>query len=439
MGGNVLTYLLLRLAAAAVVLTAAGLGIYLFLREFSIVRKVHWPHIHFSFALKNFKLSSNTALFFKIALMVVLTRIIVLIIAYWGFRCFGDAQGGFFELFDTFWNRYDTVRYLQIAKDGYLASGNPHEVVNLVFLPLYPLLVRLFSFLTGGNLLWSGTIVSLAGSIFACYYLYRLALLDFSHTVAERAVKYLLIYPFSLFLTAAYTESVFLAVSLLCFWAARKKRFALSGLFAMLGALCKVQGILLMIPLAYEILLDLRARTLHNPDSAGGSAKPRLFKPAYLACLLPLAGYGIYLLINYFVAGNAFQYMNYQREYWFSGFGLFSQSIANTYAEMAQPSMRNIVNWGPQLAMFFVSFGLLFAATKKLRTSYLLYSFVYITVSYCTARLLSGPRYIIGAFPVFLAAALLLTNRNADRLVTLFCIMFYTLLLICFTFEMHVL
>lgn len=434
-----LTHLWLQIGAVVVVLAAAGLGILLFLRDFGIIKEGRRPHIPGSFLHKRLQVPPNLSLFFKIAVTVVLTRIVVLTIAYWGYRCFGGGQGGFFELFETFWNRYDTVRYLQIARDGYLSSGNPHEVANLAFLPLYPMLIRLVSFLTGGNLLWAGTIVSLTGTIFSCYYLYRLVLLDHPDDVAQRTIKYLLIYPFSLFLTAAYTESVFLAVSILCLFAVRQKKFVLSGLFAMLGALCKVQGILLMVPLAYEILLDLRERTLQNRNLAGFSAKLRLLQPSYFAWVLPIAGYGIYLLINYAVSGNFFQYMTYQKDYWFSGFGLFNQSIASTYTEMAQPSMRNIVNWGPQLAMFFVSFGLLFAASKKLRTSYLVYSFIYITVSYCTARLLSGPRYILGAFPVFLAAALILKNRNADRLVSLFCVMFYTLLLICFTFEMHVL
>lgn len=52
--------------------------------------------------------------------------------------------------------------YIGIAQDGYTAVGD--ERLRLVFFPLYPLLMRLVSPLTGGNLFAAGTAVSLVCS-----------------------------------------------------------------------------------------------------------------------------------------------------------------------------------------------------------------------------------------------------------------------------------
>ena len=52
---------------------------------------------------------------------------------------------------DMFWQRLtepgDATRYLDIAQNGYVTEGE--NKINLVFYPLYPLLTRAESFLTG--------------------------------------------------------------------------------------------------------------------------------------------------------------------------------------------------------------------------------------------------------------------------------------------------
>ena len=73
---------------------------------------------------------------------------------------------------------------------------------------------------------------------------------------------------------------------------------------------------------------------------------------------------------------------------------------------------------------------------KKIRTSYLLYTFPYIFVSYSVSLLLSGPRYMIGAFPFFIGAAFITKNKTVDWILSMFCIMFLTILSICSSYFM---
>lgn len=59
----------------------------------------------------------------------------------------------------SFWRCTDSQHYLNIATDWYFTTGNIDRVVELVFLPGYPIVVRLVAYLTG-NYLIAGLLVS---------------------------------------------------------------------------------------------------------------------------------------------------------------------------------------------------------------------------------------------------------------------------------------
>jgi hypothetical protein len=56
-------------------------------------------------------------------------------------------------------NRWDAYWYLDIAKNGYYLRGEI-DISNVVFFPLYPMLVRMLGVVTGGNLVLSGWMFS---------------------------------------------------------------------------------------------------------------------------------------------------------------------------------------------------------------------------------------------------------------------------------------
>ncbi|NIP31808.1 MAG: hypothetical protein GTO02_20035, partial [Candidatus Dadabacteria bacterium] len=94
--------------------------------------------------------------------------------------------------------------------------------------------------------LLSGLIVSNIAYGFAVFYLYKLVLLDFEWDDALRTVIYFTIFPTAYFLHAAYTESLFLALTIASFYYARNDKWALCGVIGMLAALTRITGILLL-------------------------------------------------------------------------------------------------------------------------------------------------------------------------------------------------
>lgn len=151
--------------------------------------------------------------------------------------------------------RWDSVWFLTVARDGY---GDAHDHAQAAFFPLYPLLVRALGWVVGSPLL-AGILLSLACMLVALVLLHRLAALELGERDARGTVLLVAFAPTAVFFSAVYSESLFLLVSVGAFLAARQGRWAWAGAFAMLAALTRNSGILLLVPLALLFLYGPRA------------------------------------------------------------------------------------------------------------------------------------------------------------------------------------
>ena len=112
-----------------------------------------------------------------------------------------------------FWTCTDSQHYLDIARDWYLSEGPWDRLVQLVFLPGYPIAVRAAAAVVG-DYLYAGLLVSALAFAGAGCVFYRLLRLDRPHADALRTVKYLCILPGAFFFAAPMSESLFLLLCL---------------------------------------------------------------------------------------------------------------------------------------------------------------------------------------------------------------------------------
>jgi len=124
--------------------------------------------------------------------------------------------------------RWDSEWYIDIVENGY--SCQPKALCNAVFFPLYPFLIKIFSFLPGVNSYLAAFLISNLSLFGAVIAFYNLLLLNYSSQVAQRAIWFLLIFPTSFFFTTIYTESLFLFLSILCFYFTFKSKWKMAGL-----------------------------------------------------------------------------------------------------------------------------------------------------------------------------------------------------------------
>ncbi len=228
---------------------------------------------------------------------------------------------GFFGI----WQRFDTNWYLSIATQGYAL---PQQVA---FFPLYPALIRLFSLLTGGDMLLSGLIVGNLGTLGALIALGALTAWETrnAENVAP-AMLLMLAFPFAFFFTTAYTEGLFLALALFCLLFARRGQWGWAALFALLSGAARPTGLVLIPPLAWEWLrqngltdLDFwRARLRERNASALGA----VFRRSVVALrrnwigLLSMVAVPAFYLAFAVVVGIKFHHpslvLRVHRDYW---------------------------------------------------------------------------------------------------------------------------
>lgn len=286
----------------------------------------------------------------------------------------------------------DAVRYLDIARNGYVTRGE--NAINLVFYPLYPWLIRVFAWAPGSEAL-AGLLLSQACFAGAAVLFYQLLRLDSDERAAWTGVMLLNLYPYSMFGMGVYTEGLFLLLTIGCMYALRRGRFVVGGMVGFLAALSRTQGMLMIFPAVYE-LVSLRL---------GKEKRP--FRLGDLAVLLIPAGFGVYLLMNWRLHGNAFQFLIYEAEApWYQSTRWIGENIAQHFQMAGEnPGLQGII-YAPQIVLYFAALFLLFLGLyRKEPMTYLLYGGVYLGFTYLSGWMISGGRYMLGCFPALMILA----------------------------------
>ena len=330
---------------------------------------------------------------------------LVLLIS-WPLRCVLTGPVNLTDALEA-WVCGDGVHYLDIARDWYLSEGSIDRLVQLVFLPGYPLLIRAAHLLIPN---WTLSALAVSALCFAgagCL-LYKLLRLDLEHRAAVRGAALLCLTPGSFFFAAPMSESLFLLCCVGCVYLARTGRWLPACLFGAAAAFTRSLGITLVVPLLTE-LIALRVR--------GEISGKRMALRCISLILIP-AGFGVYCCINYRVAGDPLQFLTYQSEHWSQRLGLFFNSAAyqTEYAvSSAAENPHNLLGlWLPNLTAQALSLGLMIYGAKRMRASYVTWYFVYFCIAIGTTWLLSAPRYLMAFFPAAIALAQL-TERKGLR------------------------
>jgi hypothetical protein len=137
--------------------------------------------------------------------------------------------------------RWDSIWYLRIAHDGYSTSAEAR------FFPLYPLLMRVGSWFTGSAVI-AGVLISLVSLFVGLELIRRLTELELGAASARATISLIAFGPLALFLSAVYSEALFLALSAGTFYAARRGRWAWVGVLGGLAATTRIAGFLMFGP-----------------------------------------------------------------------------------------------------------------------------------------------------------------------------------------------
>jgi hypothetical protein len=162
------------------------------------------------------------------------------------------------EKFAEIFVAWDSGWYFDIARRGYYYSADGQS--SVAFFPLYPMLMRAVAWPFGGTdrAVWAaGIVVSFVGFALGLLVLHRLTERCLgTREAARRTVLYVAVFPFSLFMTRVYAESVFLLTSVLAVSSAFDRRWWRAGAWGALATLARPNGILVGVPLVLLALSD---------------------------------------------------------------------------------------------------------------------------------------------------------------------------------------
>jgi Mannosyltransferase (PIG-V) len=338
------------------------------------------------------------------------------VIAVWAasrlfFFAFGAAASRIFDHADaiafrhdqsgplTYWAHWDGAWYSAIADDGYFTDA------ATAFFPLYPHLVSAGTAIAGEAALW-GVIVSTVSLLFALYFVYRIAESQWGVPIARTSTLAIAFFPTAFFLNAVYTEGLFLALTTGSLWAVIVRRsFFLACLLAYFATLTRNVGVLLIVPLAFELMRQRQ--------------RPRW--PGVVTLLLIPAALGAYLFFMWRSTGDPLLFVHQQGETWQRELTNPLTTISDAWST-AREGVDEILDPGGLLAgssinssfaasftfdlLFFVLLAaLLIGAFVFLPASLSLYSLLVMLPGLLTPSSLgplsSVPRFMLAAFPLF--------------------------------------
>jgi hypothetical protein len=203
--------------------------------------------------------------------------------------------------------RWDTGWYLMVAVDGYQwRASQADKQQNIAFFPVFPMMMRYTALLAGRQTMWAGVVISLVAFFFASLYLFRLARQFIEHEAAAAAVALLASYPFALFFSAAYTESLFLLTIVAACYHFERDELWQAALWGLVAGLTRPNGCLLSIVLLLIAIRPLWAQGW-RPTLPPAFGWPRL-ADRIAAAAAPGVGMLIYSTYIYFLTGNPLQW-----------------------------------------------------------------------------------------------------------------------------------
>ena len=313
------------------------------------------------------------------------------------------------------WNQWDAPHYLDVAVHGYMAhdpgitptySKTGDLDLYIVFYPLYPWLTGAVNWVVHEPLV-SGFLVTGVASLFVAPLIYRLVRLEEGPGVAMRAAWFLLVFPTAYFLHVAYTEALFLALTLGSFLAARTGRWWLAGALGGLAALTRVNG-LVLVP---ALLAEAATQWFERPP------EERRLRLEWLAIGLVPVGFAVYLGVNLAVYQDAFAFLRIQDEHWFKSLAPPWDGIvvAMKWFEVGTPD-EQLMHGGMELVFVGIGLAGLLHAALRFRPSWVAWMAGNWILFISTAFLVSVPRYSLTLFPLFVSMALA-TRRPAALVV----------------------
>ena len=324
--------------------------------------------------------------------------------------------------------RWDAAWYAGIAREGY--SYNPRtggtEQQTVAFFPAYPMLLRVAAAFTeperlrdmsydtyierrDSRIMWAGSLIAIALFLPALLAFYRWVDLRAGAETAAGAVVFLAAYPFAVFYTAPYTESLFLLSAVGACVAFERERWIGAALFGLVAGLTRPNGCMLSLTLGLLAVAPMMRR--ERP-----TARQLALRLAVAA--LPGIGMLVYSAYIYMLTGDPLAWMKVQ-EAWGRSFAGTTEYVQWTVTAIRDQGLLFYIRSAPvemmqTLAALF-ALAMVWPVWRRLGPPYAVFVLANLLPPLFKGGVLSIGRMTSTLFPVFAALAMVVPpHRRAS-------------------------
>jgi len=291
---------------------------------------------------------------------------------------------------------WDAGWYESIAAHGYGGAGEESRR----FFPLLPMVVRGLCALPGlaGR---EGAVLLVIVNALAFALTVLLARLARAEGFADAAIRRVIwlsaLAPPAFVLAMGYAEAPAMVCAVCAFLAARSGRFGLAALAGLLSGLCRPLGLLLVAPMLIEAVRGPR------------STAPRWWLPRLAAVVATVAGAGAYVAWSAATYHDGLAPLTMQRDA--ARHGATGNPLSVLW-DAAQGTLHGNVGTGLHVPWLLLSLVALVLMARLLPASYSVWCALVLLTVLTGSNLDSSERYLFGAFPFVLVAALALGRRT---------------------------
>ena len=373
---------------------------------------------------------------------VMFTRLSVLLVGYLAVVSIGFPEGAPpFRLSDNeavnLPLRWDTGWYLNIAMEGYQWDADIDGQQNIAFFPGYPLITEGVAYLLGAQhvmrppldrsprlameqfqqvFLGSALLVSLLSFTWGMVWFYRLAREYMNDSASRSALLLLSAYPFALFFSAAYTESLMFLAVIGSFYHLKHERWGPASMWALLAGVTRPNGFLLAGPLAVIAFRHIRKK---RATSVSPETFVRNTLGICLATAMPIFGLFLFSGFIYSLTGNPLEWREAH-----TAWGRSFTGVSTLMLPLDSLSERGLIEYTsaqPVEALNALSAilacSLIWPVTRRLGPEYGLFMALNLGPPLLFGGFLSMGRVTSLLFPMFMYLALTLTDRHRTALV----------------------
>jgi Gpi18-like mannosyltransferase len=285
-------------------------------------------------------------------------------------------------------NRWDSGWYEGLARHGYKLDPLPGHQSNVVFYPLFPMVLKLLD-MVGLDIYTGGVIFNNLALLGAALILALWVQKDRGEATALRAATLFLVFPATVFYSSLYTESLFCLLLAAFFLALQRERWWWAGVAGLLLSATRSAGVLVAIPLAIDAYLR------HRKD---GWKKLALALAPVLLVPLGMVLFFLYMKLKF---GDAMLPMSAQSA-WDRRLTWPWTTYARTFARHFQTFYLVMLAGAPLFLLAVIGW----MAKLRLRWSYIAYSVASLLLIVSAGTLDSTPRFVSAVLPMYLALAL---------------------------------